>query len=146
MRRGLRAAAASAAVTLLSVAAVAGPAAAAGAPVHMEVMTSFSSDTATFTADLDGCESGSVTNRRVGFPPSRGIGVFTGNKQFACSGDQGGFDVKLTARFPVGSGSAGTWAVQSSWGTMAELRASGSLVGFGSADGILDVYDGTVHR
>ena len=146
MYRALRAGAATAAAVLMTMATWAGPAAAAGQSVRLEVMTSFTSDTAPFTGDLAGCESGTVTNGPGVLPPSRGIGVFVGIKHFACAGDQGGFDVLLSARFPIAPGSVGTWAVQSSWGTMAGLRASGRLVGFGTDGGILDVYDGTVHR
>ena len=120
--------------------------------VHIEAETSFSNPVAPFESDLDGCPEGTVENGRFTAPEARGLGTFSGIKEFTC-GDVvngvvtdpvGGFTVQLTAHFPLGPGSLGTWSVVSSWGSVDGLRANGSLVGVGSDEGILDVYDGTI--
>jgi hypothetical protein len=118
--------------------------AAAGAPVHIEAVTSFAPDAVnTFTSNIDGCVSGTVTEGRVTVSRGRGsLNVFNGEKLFACT-DGGGFTLQLNARFPVGPGSLGTWALTGSSG-LDLSSASGKLVGYGTADGILDVYDGSL--
>ena len=123
--------------------------ASAAESVHIEAETSFSNPVSPFTSDLDGCEEGTVENGRFTAPANRGLGTFSGVKEFTClDGDVevGGFSVRLTAHFPVGPGSIGWWSVVDSWGTVDGLRANGTLVGFGNDDGLLDVYDGTIRR
>jgi len=119
--------------------------AAAGAPVHIEAVTSFDEGTAnTFTSDIAGCESGTVTEGRVAVSRGRGpVNSFSGEKVFACAGG-GTFTLQLAARFPVGPGSVGTWALTGSDG-LGLTSAHGKLVGYGIPEGILDVYDGTLH-
>ena len=128
----------------LALVLVANPAMAAGESVGIVAHTSFDEPVSQFESTLAGCGDGTVVGGRTAVPPSRGIGVFSGIKEFTCSGGEGGFAVQLNARFPVGPGSVGTWAVQSAWGSMAGLRASGKLMGFGTATGIDDVYTGTL--
>jgi hypothetical protein len=129
----------------LALTLLATPALAAGDSVEIVAHTSFVEPVSPFESTLPGCEDGTVTGGRTAFPPSRGIGVFSGIKDFTCTGGAGGFAIQLSARFGGGPGSAGTWAVQSAWGSMAGLRASGKLVGSGTATGIDDVYTGTRH-
>jgi hypothetical protein len=131
-------------IGVLALTLVATPALAAGNSVEIVAHTSFVEPVSPFESTLPGCEDGTVTGGRTAFPPTRGIGVFSGIKVFTCAGDEGGFSIQLSARFPVGPGSVGTWSVQSSWGSMAGLRASGKLVGYGTATGVDDVYTGTL--
>lgn len=128
----------------LALVLVANPAMAAGESVEIVAHTSFVEPVSQFESSLAGCEDGTVVGGRTAVPPTRGIGVFSGIKEFTCSGGEGGFAIQLNARFPVDPGSVGTWAVQSAWGSMAGLRASGKLMGFGTATGIDDVYTGTL--
>jgi hypothetical protein len=129
----------------------AGPAGAAQS-VHIVAETSFSSPVAPFESDLSGCSEGTVENGRFTAPETAGLGTFSGLKEFTCgevvdgvvTDPVGGFTVQLTAHFPLGPGSLGKWSVVSSWGSVDGLRASGSLVGVGSDNGILDIYDGTI--
>ncbi len=84
-----------------------------------------------------------MTEGRVAVSRGRGpVNSFSGQKIFACD-DGGTFTLQLTARFPVGPGSVGTWALTSTDG-LGLSSGNGKLVGYGTADGILDVYDGTV--
>jgi hypothetical protein len=117
--------------------------AATGSPVHIEVATSFDPTAVnTFTADITGCASGTVTERRVTVSQGRGAhNVFNGEKVFACAAG-GTFTLQLNARYPVGPGSVGTWSLTGSSG-LGLTSGSGKLVGYGTPDGILDVYDGT---
>ncbi len=119
--------------------------AAASAPVHIEAVTSFDEGAVnTFTSDIVGCESGTVTEGRVTIGGGRGpYGVFNGEKVFACDSGET-FTLHLNARFPIEPGSAGTWSLVSASDGLGLRSASGRLVGFGTPDGILDVYDGTL--
>jgi hypothetical protein len=120
-------------------------AAAAGAPVHIEAVTSFEEGAVnTFTSTIDGCESGSVTEGRVRIGGGRGpFGIFSGEKIFACDSGET-FTLHLNARFPVGPGSVGNWSLLSASDDLGLSSASGKLVGFGTDTGVLDVYDGTL--
>jgi hypothetical protein len=129
--------AAAAAATFL----VAAPAA-AGEPVHIEAATVIEDPAADFTSTLDGCTWGTVENGRlrVAFTPR--FGVFNGEKVFSCGETDGGFVVRLQAKFSE-DGSTGTWAITRSWGSQAGLHGAGTLVGEPlEPDGILDIYDG----
>ena len=119
--------------------------AAAGAPVHIEAVTSFDEGAVnTFTSDIDGCASGTVTEGRVRIGGGRGpYGVFNGEKIFTCESGET-FTLHLNARFPIEPGSAGTWSLVSASDGLGLRSASGKLVGTGTPDGILDVYDGTL--
>ena len=119
--------------------------AASGTTVHIEADTSFDPTAVnTFTSDIADCESGAVTEERVLFGGGRGpFGTFTGRKVFACDSGET-FTLLLNARFPVGPGSVGSWTVLSASDGLDFSRGSGKLLGFGSDDGVLDVYDGTV--
>ena len=118
---------------------------AAGAPVHIVAVTSFEEGAVnTFTANIEGCESGTVTEGRVRIGGGRGpYGVFNGEKVFACGSGET-FTLHLNARFPIFPGSAGTWSLVSASDGLGLTSASGKLVGTGSPDGIVDVYDGTL--
>jgi hypothetical protein len=119
--------------------------AAAGAPVHIEALTSFDEGAVnTFTSTIVGCESGTVTEGHVQFGGGRGpYGIFNGDKIFACDSGET-FTLHLNARFPAGPGSVGSWSLLSASDGLGLTSASGKLVGSGTPDGILDVYDGTL--
>jgi hypothetical protein len=133
------------AAAIVGVGGMASPATAAtGTSVHIEAITHFDPEIQnTFTSNIAGCEAGTVQDGRAAFPPSRGLGVFAGKKVFTCN-EGGGFTLQLSARFPVGPGSVGQWAVVDSSGQLAGLTGSGSLLGFAEDDVITDVYDGTI--
>ena len=124
-------------------AAIAGtaPTAEAAASVHIDANEVFDGGS-TFTSDVDGCGSGTVDTVSAevhGGPP---FGKFNGFKVFHC--DEGGsFVVRLSAKFGE-NGSVGTWAIVGGSEELANLRGSGTLVGTPTADGINDVYDGTL--
>ena len=84
---------------------VANPAMAAGESVEIVAHTSFVEPVSQFESTLAGCEDGTVVGGRTAVPPTRGIGVFSGIKEFTCSGGEGGFAIQLNARFPVDPGS-----------------------------------------
>ena len=130
---------------LVGIAAAVAPVADAGAagsrtPVDIIAFTRFGADSL-FVSNLAGCGSGLVTDARsmVQFP--RPFGVFNGSKVFACDGGAGGFTVQLNAKFG-GAGSAGTWAVTDSWGTLRGLTGQGTLDGTPAEGGIDDHYTG----
>ena len=131
--------AAAAAATFL----VAAPAA-AGEPVHIESATTISDPAADFTSTIEGCESGTVENGRFSLAFTPRFGIFNGSKVFSCGESDGGFVVRLQAKFSE-AGSTGTWAITRSWGSQAGLHGAGTLVGEPlPPDGILDIYDGTL--
>jgi len=131
--------AAAAAATFL----VAAPAA-AGEAVHIEAATTIADPAAGFTSTIEGCESGTVENGRFSLAFTPRFGVFNGFKVFSCGDTDGGFVVRLQAKFGE-AGSTGTWAITRSWGSQAGLHGAGTLVGEPlPPDGILDIYDGTL--
>lgn len=130
-----RTAALAAAMTASAVLAV--PASAAE-PVHIEAATPFDGQ-ATFVSNLEGCESGTVTDGRFSVAGTPGFGIFNGFKEFSCDGG-GGFTIRLQATFGE-TGSTGTWAFVGG-----DLVGGGTLVGvpFEVGEGITDIYDGTL--
>ena len=94
--------AAAAAATML----VAAPAA-AGESVHIEAATTIEDPAADFTSTLEGCESGTVENGRFSLAFTPRFGVFNGFKVFSCGETDGGFVVRLQAKFSE-AGSTGT--------------------------------------
>jgi hypothetical protein len=129
--------------TLLAVGGVA-PANAApvGFPVDVVAHTDFSSEVSEFEGNIPGCETGTVVNGDGGPHFTPWGGVFVGVKEFTCAGGEGGFDVRVTARFGD-FGSTGTWTVIEGWGFLEGVKASGSLVGVPTDIGIDDRYTGT---
>jgi hypothetical protein len=61
--------------------------------------------------------------------------------EFTCVGGEGGFDVRLNARFSD-LGSIGSWQVIDGWGNYEGVRASGILTGTITEIGIDDRYTG----
>ena len=137
----VRAAASAAAVAAAAITATTAPATAAGA-VHIDAREIFDGGS-TFTSDIPGCGSGTVTNgsnSQVHGGPR--FGKFNGFKIFECAGGDV-FVVRLSAKFGD-TGSTGTWSIVDGSGDVADLRGSGTLVGTPIPDGINDVYDGTL--
>lgn len=133
------------ALTALTSIFLATPAAAApvGYSVVITANTDFGAGSSAFTSNLPGCATGTVVdaNSAAHFTPWGGS--FVGQKVFTCSGEGSGFTIRLKARFGEG-GSTGTWTLASSFGDLAGLKGSGSLVGIPSPIGIDDVYTGSV--
>ena len=134
--------------TALGAATVAAPAVAApiGTPVQIVNTIDFNPETPDeFTSTVDGCESGTVEDRRstANFTPWGG--AFSGEKVFLCSDGESGFVVRLSARFSD-AGSVGTWTVVDSFGSLDGLNASGRLVGVPTSTGLDDIYTGTRRR
>ena len=115
--------------------------ASAAQPVHIEASEPFDGSQATFVSNLDGCESGTVSNGRISVAGTPLFGIFNGFKHFTCA-DGSEFTIRLQARFGEG-GSTGTWAFVG--GT---YSGRGTLVGIpfdpSEGEGITDVYDGTL--
>lgn len=135
---------AAASVAAVAAAAITGTTATAHAAdaVHIDASEVFDGGS-TFTSDITGCGSGTVTNgsnsQLHGGPR---FGKFNGFKIFECaSGDV--FVVRLSAKFDD-TGSVGTWSIIGGTGDLAGLRGSGTLVGTPIPGGINDVYDGTL--
>jgi hypothetical protein len=128
--------------TLLAV-GVAAPVSAAPVriPVDVVVHTDFSADVSAFEGNIPGCETGTVVEgaSKTHFTPWGG--VFVGVKEFTCAGGEGGFDVRLNARFSD-LGSIGSWRVIDGWGNYDGVRASGFLTGTITDIGIDDRYTG----
>jgi hypothetical protein len=115
-----------------------------GLTVNIIAHTDFTMPEAPFEANLPGCTTGTVVNgaNKAQFTPKGGI--FVGIKSFSCAGGAAGFDVRLKARFSA-DGSNGSWVVTDSWGDLAGMKGSGSLVGFPVSDNAIDdVYSGSV--
>lgn len=136
---------ATAAVAILPVLALATNAAAApvGTPVAIVAHTDFSSPESDFESTLAGCETGTVTDGPSGVRWTPWGGTFIGEKVFECDSGDAGFTIDLRARFG-GDGSTGTWTIGSAWGTLADTKGSGSLVGLPTDQGIDDLYTGTI--
>jgi hypothetical protein len=115
-------------------------------PVTFTANTTFQDPPAPdeFTGTITGCTSGTVEDTAGGAVFTPWGGVFVGVKSFTCAGSEGGFDVRLNARFGD-PGSVGTWNIVDAWGTLEGLKGSGSLVGIPTEDGIDDIYTGTLH-
>jgi len=112
-------------------------------PVTFTVITTFEEPPLpdSFTSDIAGCTSGTVTtDGKTHFTP-RG-GVFIGIKSFTCADGESGFDLRLTARFGE-AGSTGHWTVVDGWGAFEGLKGSGTLVGVPTEAGIDDTYTGS---
>jgi hypothetical protein len=113
-------------------------------PVQIVAHTDFTTVESQFDANLPGCESGTVVNGGGGPHFTPWGGVFAGDKVFTCAGGEAGFTIRLNARFGPG-GSTGTWTVATAWGGLAGMKGSGSLVGIGVSETILDdIYTGNV--
>ena len=119
-------------------------AAAPGQPVQIIAHTSLETEVSGFDASLEGCESGTVVNAADAFATfTPWGGVFIGDKEFTCAGEESGFTLRLQARFG-GGGSTGTWTVVEGWGDFAGLKGSGSLVGIPVTEvQIDDVFTGS---
>jgi hypothetical protein len=98
------------------------------------------SPTGTFSSAISGCDEGITEDVRAHASFTPDGGVFVALRDFQCA-DGGGFVVRLTAKFGEG-GSAGTWSIVDSYGDLAGLRGSGTLVGTPIDDGISDHYEG----
>ena len=116
-----------------------------GVPVTFTANTTFEDppEPDEFSGTIPGCTSGTVVDSGGGAVFTPWGGVFVGVKSFTCAGGEGGFDVRLRARFGE-SGSVGTWNIIDAWGTLDGLKGSGSLVGIPTENGIDDVYSGTL--
>jgi hypothetical protein len=110
-------------------------------PVDVVAHETFSGEANEFESNIPGCETGTVVNgeSKTHFTPWGG--VFVGVKEFTCDSGAGGFDVRLNARFS-GFGSRGAWTLIDAWGEYEGAKASGSLVGTVTENGIDDHYTG----
>ena len=142
--RTRKAGAAGAALGALMVMGAAAPAGAApvGLPIDVVVHTQFEAEASSFEGSIPGCETGTVVEGRSGVHGTPWGGVYSGVKHFTCDSGEGGFDVRLTARFSD-LGSTGRWTVVDAWGAFEGAHASGSLVGTPTEGGIDDHYTGT---
>lgn len=133
-----------AALLLPFAAATSAQAAPQGQPVQIVAHTSLETEVSDFDASLEGCESGTVVNAAdaiATFTPWGG--VFVGDKEFTCDGEESGFTLRLKARFG-GDGSTGSWTVVDGWGDFAGLKGSGTLVGIPVSEvQIDDVFTGS---
>jgi len=128
---------------ILALVAVMPVAAATKEDVTIVVTTTFDDQPDAFTAaGLPDCGSGLVYDGPANFAGTPRFGVFAGFKIFDCGNDTG-FILRLNAKFNE-EGSVGTWAVVSSWGSLAGLTGTGSLTGDPFDGGITDTYVGTV--
>ncbi|WP_162564296.1 MULTISPECIES: hypothetical protein [Microbacterium] len=112
-------------------------------PVDVVVHTESLEGPNDFEGNIEGCETGTVVdvNAKANFTPWGG--VFIGDKEFTCDSGNGGFTVRLKARFGE-PGSTGTWTLVDAWGLYEGVKASGSLVGtYTPTGGIDDHYIGT---
>ncbi|RLQ84106.1 hypothetical protein [Mycetocola zhadangensis] len=129
--------------TLLAVGAVA-PAEAAPVRTSVDVVvhTVFGSEVSSFEGNIPGCETGTVTEGRSTTHFTSWGGVYTGVKEFTCAGGEGGVDVHLSAVFGE-FGSRGKWTVLDGRGFLDGVKASGSLIGTSTENGIDDRYIGS---
>lgn len=111
-------------------------------PVDVVVHTDLEGGPNDFEGNIEGCETGTVTDTdpRTNFTPWGG--VFIGEKEFTCDSGNGGFTVLLRARFGE-AGSTGTWTLVDAWGLYEGVKASGTLTGTYTAMGIDDRYTGS---
>ena len=129
--------------TLLAMGAVAPVnAAPVNFPVDVVAHTVFGAEVIEFEGNIPGCESGTVVEGDGGPHFTPWGGVYVGVKEFTCAGGEGGIDVRLNARFSD-SGATGTWTVIEGWGFLEGVKASGTLVGVPTGDGIDDRYTGS---
>jgi len=141
MRRAVGAIGAVVAAVTLGTPAHAAP---GGFPVVIVAHTDFSSSESLFDSNLPGCGSGTVVNGAGGPHFTPWGGAFAGDKVFACASGEAGFTIGLRARFSP-AGSTGSWTVRSAWGDLEGMKGSGSLVGIGVSETILDdIYTGNV--
>jgi hypothetical protein len=133
------------AAVVLALGVVAPVAAASRTSVHMEVQTNFDPAADPFTANIDGCTEGYVSNGDNTTNFTRFHGLYVGYKVFDCGGGTG-FLVRLNANFSYSGGSTGTWAIVDAWGSLAGLQGSGKQTGISTGpDSILDIYDGSIN-
>ena len=124
-----------------SVPALAAP---AGFPVEIVAHTDFTVEPNEFDSNLPGCATGTVVAGNGGSHFTPWGGTFVGTKIFTCAGGESGFTIRLTARFGS-AGSTGTWTLKDTWGELAGVKGSGTLVGIPTSDtSIEDTYTGTV--
>ncbi|MCR8670701.1 hypothetical protein [Agrococcus sp. HG114] len=145
MNRRWVAGAAAAALGTLMVAGggAAATAAPVGFPVHVVVHTDFTSEVSEFESTIPGCETGTVVEGTSRTHFTWWGGVYVGIKEFTCDSGEGGFDVRLNARFGE-FGSTGTWSVADAWGEFEGVHANGTLVGVPVSDTMIDdIYTGT---
>jgi len=131
--------------SLLSAPLLASPAeAATRVPVHVEAIQGVEEGSATFTSDIEGCESGTTTDLMIQFALARPHGVFLGIRRFDCAVG-GGFTVRLTATFTE-SGSSGSWSIVDGYGSLDRVRGSGKLIGVPGPgeEQITDIYMGVL--
>ncbi|MCP2031008.1 hypothetical protein L1277_001099 [Okibacterium sp. HSC-33S16] len=128
---------------LLAVGALA-PAEAAPMSVSIDVVahTAFDSTVNPFGGNIPGCETGTVAEGPSTTHFTSWGGVYTGVKEFTCAGGEGGVDVRLSAVFGD-FGSRGKWHVLDGWGFLDGVKASGTLIGTATANGIDDRYIGS---
>jgi len=130
--------------TLLAASSLASPSSAAVRyDVKLVNHQSFVGGDNSFWLNVLGCESGLAVDVRAKAKTGPGTGVFHGIRRFECAGDAGSVTLNVSARFGEG-GSVGTWAIVDATGVLAGAQGAGKLVGYPQAEGIRDVYTGTV--
>jgi hypothetical protein len=111
-------------------------------PVDVVVHTIFGVEVSGFEGNIPGCETGTVVEGDGGPHFTPWGGAYVGVKEFTCDSGEGGFDVRLKARFSD-IGSTGTWTLIDGWGAFEDVKASGTLVGVPTGTGIDDRYTGS---
>ena len=107
-------------------------------------LNSFATETFTATGGVV-CPSGTATTDFHKFGGGPVAGSFHLTKTLVCSDGSGSFTIVVNAATVFGSpGDQGGWAVLSGTGAYATLHGGGNVVGTYVADGIIDVYTGSL--
>jgi hypothetical protein len=107
-------------------------------------LNSFATETFTATGGVV-CPSGTATTDFHKFGGGPVAGSFHLTKTLVCSDGSGSFTIVVNAATVFGSpDDQGGWAVLSGTGAYATLHGGGNVVGTYVADGIIDVYTGSL--
>jgi hypothetical protein len=107
-------------------------------------LNSFATETFTATGGVV-CPSGTATTDFHKFGGGPVAGSFHLTKTLVCSDGSGSFTIVVNAATVFGSpNDQGGWAVLSGTGAYATLHGGGNVVGTYVADGIIDVYTGSL--
>jgi hypothetical protein len=107
-------------------------------------LNSFATETFTATGGVV-CPSGTATTDFHKFGGGPVAGSFHLTKTLVCTDGSGSFTIVVNAATVFGSpDDQGGWAVLSGTGAYATLHGGGNVVGTYVADGIIDVYTGSL--
>ena len=130
-----------AAVILLAIVA---PTTLAASGATTITLNSFATETFTATGGVV-CPSGTATTDFHKFGGGPVAGSFHLTKTLVCTDGSGSFTIVVNAATVFGSpDDQGGWAVLSGTGAYATLHGGGNVVGTYVADGIIDVYTGSL--